>query len=295
MYNSQYLITLNQVLLKIADFLINIHSSTEMDIEPGYIPFISDSKNKLSDINIEGFAEFPNIDLNSEDPVFEAKTDYQKFYSIYSIDNNLVFLIYNQQNINEIQQYAILDKTFKNWKIYSEKGLNGKLNPLQYPMGPIIMQYLTVQSEAVMIHASCVSTGNEGRIFTGFSGAGKSTISQIWANEGNQVINDDRIIIRKIENEYFAYNTPMYYADSPKKTQLNKVFIISHSPHNELKKLNGALAITNVLAFCIQNNFNKTFISDNLNFIADMLAKVNVYKLGFVPDKNIINYILENE
>lgn len=266
-----------------------------MDIEPGYIPFISDSKNKLSDIDIEGFAEFPTINLSSEKPVFEAKTNYQKFYSIYSIDNNLVFLIYNQQNINEIQQYAILDKTFKSWKIYSKVDINGKLNPLQYPMGPIIMQYLTVQSEAVMIHASCISSGDEGRLFTGFSGAGKSTISQIWANEGYVVINDDRIIIRKIENKYIAYNTPMYYADSAKQVELKNIFIISHSPNNKLKKLNGALAITNVLAFCIQNNFNEKFISDNLNFIADMLSKVSVYKLGFVPDKNIINYILENE
>ncbi|NDP21250.1 MAG: hypothetical protein GZ091_09240 [Paludibacter sp.] len=286
---------MNQKSINIADFQINLLSETEMVFEIGYEPFFLTTKNYISDINIQCFSEIPTLPHHFQKPVFEAENDTQKFYSIYKMDNDLVFLIYNQQNINEIQQYAVLDESFKNWKIYSHSNPEGQINPLRYPMGPIVMQYLTVKSEAVMIHASCVFDGEKGRIFTGFSGAGKSTMSKIWAEAGNLIINDDRLIIRKTREGYFAYNTPMYYADEPKKAPLSSIFLIKHSPENKIIKLSGALAVSKVLAFCIQNNFDKYFIANNLNFIAELSTQVAVYELGVVPDMNIINYVLTNE
>ena len=283
-----------QTNLEIAGFTLTLLSSRLMELEDGYLPFIQQQNNPQKDIVIECFAGIPTNLFKAEDLVFEAKTSEQRFYSIYRLNNDLGFIIYNQQNRDEIQQIAILDENFKNWKVYLEES-DGKILPLKYPLGPIIMHYMTLKADAVMMHASCAFDGVKARIFSGFSGAGKSTMSKIWSEARNQIINDDRLIIRKQGDEYVVYNTPMYYQDIPKKAALSSVYLISHSPENNIKKLYGAMAVSRMMAFSIQNNFDKQYIQSRLNFFSELCSKIPVYDLGFVPDGNVVNFIKDNE
>lgn len=285
----------NSIHLKVADFSIKLYSETSIELEEGYLPFVSEDENVVDDVSIHCFLGIPSTNFHKEKLVFEARNAIQKFYSIFRSGTGLGFIIYNQQNRDEIQQVAYLDESFSNWKVYSEPSMEAGLWPLKYPLGPIVMHYLTVKSNSVMIHASCVFDGVKGRIFTGFSGNGKSTISKLWADAGNLIINDDRIIIRKIEEDYVAYNTPMYYKDIPKKTVLNAIYLISHSPENKIKKISGALAVSKVMAFCIQNNFDQKLIQNHLDFLSEMCNYIPVYELGFVPNESVVKFVLANE
>lgn len=283
----------NAICINIAEFSIKLFSDSVIELEEGYLPFVRNDEDQNLDIRIQCIAGLPAKYFESE-PVFEAENEVQKFYSIYKKDAGLAFVIYNQQTKNEIQQIAFLDKSFTCWKIYSVASEN-KLLPLKYPMGPIIMHYMTLKSDAVMMHASCAFDGEKARVFTGFSGAGKSTMSKIWSEAGNLIINDDRLIVRKQDDGFYVYNTPMYYRDIPKKAKLNSVFLISHSPENRIKKLDGALAISKVMAFSIQNNFDRQFIQDRLNLFTQLCSQIGVYELGFVPDESVVNFIIANE
>lgn len=281
--------------LVIADFRISLYSEWDIALEEGYLPFLVQENKPAADITIQCFSGLPATPFREDELVFEAKNDDQKFYDVFRIGENLGFIIYNQQTKNEIQQVAFLDETFLQWKIFSEASPDNGLFPLKYPMGPIIMHYMTLKSDAVMMHASCAFDSVKARIFTGFSGAGKSTISKLWADEGNLIINDDRIIIRKHENGFLVYNTPMYYKDIPKKAPLSSIYLISHSPQNKLKKLNGAMAVSKVMAFSIQNNFDRQLIQNRLALFSDLCSDVSVYELGFVPDKSVVNFVLTHE
>jgi hypothetical protein len=157
------------------------------------------------------------------------------------------------------------------------------------------MHYITLKTNAVMMHASCAYDGKKARLFTGFSGAGKSTMSMLWSKAGRQIINDDRLIVRKQDGVFFVYNTPMYYKDIPKKAPLSSIFLISHSPENRIKKLSGAMSITRVMAFSIQNNFDRRFIESRLDLFTELCSLVGVYELGFVPDESVVNFVLDNE
>jgi hypothetical protein len=280
--------------LSIADFTIRLVSEYNLELEDGYLPFSVENPTEEAEIELNCSKGLPIFNFENEQPAFEAKNETQKFYSIYKRDDKLIFLIYNQQFINEVQQIAILDSGFTHWEIYSNES-EGRLLPLKYPLGPIILHYLTIKTNAVMMHASCAFDGKKGRIFTGFSGAGKSTMSKIMADAGNQIINDDRVIIRKIKNQYWVYNTPMYYRDSPKKAPLDFIYLISHSPENRIKKLTGALAVSKVMAFCIQNNFDNLFIDSRLNFFTELCSTVGICELGFVPDSKVVPFIHVHE
>jgi len=278
--------------LSIADFAIQLHSESLIELEDGYLPFLKNTDNK-PDINIECIAGWPEFSFDETQKVFEAKNEVQKFYTIYSINSELGFVIYNQQT-NEIQQIALLNEHFTHWKVYSEP-LDNIIMPLKYPMGPIIMHYMTLTSDAVMMHASCAFDGEKGRMFSGFSGAGKSTMSMIWSEAGSQIINDDRLIIRKTETGFNVHNTPMYYKDMPKVAPLSAVYLISHSPENKIKKLVGAMAVTRVMAFCIQNNFDKQFIQKRLGIFTEISMQVPIYDLGFVPNQSVVHFIKAHE
>ena len=266
-----------------------------MSLEEGYLPFVISRDKADTDITIECFQGIPSNPFPLNDLVFEATDETRKFYSIFRTANGLGFVMFNQQTTDEIQQVAMLDNTFSHWKVYLNPETDGSLLPLKYPFGPIVMYYLTINAQAVLIHASCIFDGEKGRIFTGFSGNGKSTMSKLWADEGNLVINDDRLFIRKMDAGYFVYNTPMYYIDKPKKTTLDSIHLISHSKENKIKKLSGAIAVTKVMAFCIQNNYDKEYIHNHLDLLSDLCTHVPVYELGFVPDTSIVNFVKSNE
>lgn len=273
----------------IADVLLHVFSSHEMELEDGYVPFLGDATSN-DRIEVECIQGIPAIQLDAMELLFEARNEQQKFYSIYKHADGYCFAIYNQQTVDEIQQIAYLNPTFNYWKVYSETEMS-----LKYPMGPIIMHYLTLYVDAVLMHASCAFDGQKARMFSGFSGAGKSTISGIWARCGAQIINDDRLVIRQKEGRFFVYNTPMYYVDQSKKRELNAIYLIKHSPTNEITKLSGAGAVSRVMAFCIQNNFDRTFVERRLRFFSQMCEAIPVAELGFVPTEAVVDFIKQHE
>lgn len=284
----------NSIFIAIAEFNIQLFSERKIDLEEGYLPFIVENIAQDPDITIECIEGLPETTFKTSDLVFEAENELQKFYSIFKNGQGLGFVIYNQQTKNDIQQVAILDESFRHWKIYSNIE-NDIFLPLRYPMGPIMMHYMTMKTNAVLMHASSAFDGVKARLFSGFSGAGKSTISMLWAKAGHQIINDDRLVIRHMQDGFYVYNTPMYYQDMPKKAPLNSIFLISHSPENKIKQLTGVTAISKVMAFSIQNNFDRQFIQSRIDLFAQLCSKVSVYELGFVPDESVVKFVLSHE
>ena len=284
----------NSICLAIGGFSIRLSADRKIQLEDGYLPFVENQNVENPDFTIRCVEHLPSIGFDASDLLFQAENEFQKFYSIYRNGNQLAFVIYNQQTNNEVQQVAFLDENFKHWTIHCEV-INGLFLPLGYPMGPIVMHYITLKTNAVMMHASCAYDGTKARLFTGFSGAGKSTMSMLWSKAGRQIINDDRLIVRKQDGVFFVYNTPMYYKDIPKKAPLSSIFLISHSPENRIKKLSGAMSITRVMAFSIQNNFDRRFIEGRLDLFTELCSQVGVYELGFVPDESVVNFVLDNE
>ncbi len=167
-------------------------------------------------------------------------------------------------------------------------------DPLEYPLDGLILYYLTVINDDIMIHASGINHSGEGYLFSGVSGKGKSTMARLWENSGARVIHDDRLILRKTENGYRMYNTPIYNNDIPQDSPLNKLFIIDHGSSNKIVPVKGAAAISLFMANCIQHNWDSVIISRLLGSVSELCESVPVMKLSFRPDKNITDYILHN-
>ena len=282
-----------QVLISAGGFVIRLFSKHTIRLDAGYSHFVCD-EDRPADIEVECLAGTPEGILTGAERVFKAANSEKTFYTIYRTQTGLAFAVNDQDKMDEIQQFALLDNSLKTWKIWSGS-VGETLEPLLFPMGPILFHYATLQGDAVMMHSSCVFDGEKGRLFSGFSGAGKSTISGLWVKSGATMINDDRVIIRHEQDAYYVYNTPMYYADVPKRTRLDAVYLIRHAPENKMTQRTGALAVTGIMAFSIQNNYDARFVQHHLTFFSEMCQSVPVYDLGFVPDESVVRFVKEKE
>jgi len=165
-----------------------------------------------------------------------------------------------------------------------------------------MIYYLAFKKAGMLVHSTAIKDGanhGAGYLFSGVSGAGKSTSSRIWNEHGRDVVilNDDRIIVRKINGKFYLYSTPWhgdfsdYLKTSTERACLKKLFFIYH------RKTNNAETVSAVEFFNLfyQSLFTPFWDKDNLmfvtDFVMDLIKNVDCYKFGFKNDKRIISYV----
>lgn len=216
------------------------------------------------------------------------------FWSVY-MHNSDLFLVTNfPDSVSGKKAMLRFSLVFPEWDLWLENA-GTSTDPLDYPLDSLILYYLSAINADIMIHASGVFYNNQGYLFSGSSGRGKSTIAGIWDNVGAQVIHDDRLIIRNIDGRYWMFNTPVSRNDIPKAAPLNRIFIIDHGTENLIVPLKESSSITSVIANCIQHNYDPEMIARFLGSVSLLCSKIPVARLCFRPDRRVIEYILNNE
>ena len=283
------------VFLRIADFIIEVRQAGESPIklDEGYLPFVVESESTEPHMTVNSFGKLPNEPLSGGKLLYSARMPEGELWNVSLCGDTYVFNVFDSESPGTLQQTCTTDAQFRNWNVYmaSSAAPTDPIDPLKYPLGPLLMYYLTVNHDAIMIHASGISDNGIGRIFTGVSGKGKSTMARIWFDEGADVLNDDRLIIRKENGGYMVHNTPMFYADRPRTSEFNAAYIIHHAKENGMERLHGATAVSALAANCIQHGYDRRMVEHHLHFITEMVSAIPVYALGFVPDRNVVSKV----
>ncbi len=82
--------------------------------------------------------------------------------------------------------------------------------PLRYPLDQILSWGLLAQIGGTLLHAAVAVKDGVGRVFTGRSGAGKSTISGLLHAAGWRILNDDRVVVFRRGGEWRVAGTPWH-------------------------------------------------------------------------------------
>ena len=140
------------------------------------------------------------------------------------------------------------------------------------------------------------STQQIGFIFSGNSGVGKSTISNLFRENGAFLqLSDDRVIITKNGTNYCAHGNPFDFkiarltnAYSPVKY----IFFLHHSATNHISKVPESEKIKRLLTICLLPYWNSSYLIQSAPMINNFSQKVKMYDLYFKPDLDITNYII---
>jgi hypothetical protein len=289
--------------LKIADYRIRFESSSDgPELIPSnrFLKYIcSDSDYDLL-INVHsGSAEIKEeAERVFHAPLVEEVNGFMihhkpNFWSIWKSENNLYIKTSFQLITPETEAILKFSLSSKEWELTINSQGN-PVDPFEYPLDGLTLYYLTVIYGDIMIHASGVNFGGIGYLFSGISGRGKSTLAILWDKFGAKVVHDDRLIVRKKGDGYVMYNTPVYNNEDPQSSPLNKIYLIDHSPENNIVSVNGATAVTLVMANCIQHNWGHETIDNLLGSITQLCEKIPVARFHFLPDNSAIKYILED-
>ena len=195
-------------------------------------------------------------------------------------------------------ELAIVSPDFRSGNIYVKEWESVKSylpHPIGFPLDELLMIILLVQNKGLLVHSCCIDDHGRGLLFAGFSGAGKSTIAEIWHGmAGVQLLTDDRTIIRKMGNQFWAYGTPWHgsaIAYSAKGVPLDRIFFLKHAPENSCIALGKMEATTAIITRSFITLWDEAGMKSSLELIDEISGTIPCYELGFVPDKNIIDFV----
>jgi len=278
--------------LGIADIVISVIFEDKIqssEVDGSYKYFLTNSKPDIAFYTHYGYISKSKLG----EKVFDTGTTWS-FYQ-----NNEKYILKTSSKA------IILESDFKSGDIYIRaQGRKRKVEyPLNYPLGEVLMINLLAQKRGVMIHSCGVSNKGQGLLFAGTSQMGKSTMANLWKsqiandksqNEGVSILSDDRIIVRKRNEQFWIYGTP-WHGDAkvclPEKAPLEKIFFLKHARKNMLKKLSPLEAAFRLIVCSFPTFWDKKGMEFTLEFCAELVKRIPCYQLGFVPDESILDFV----
>ena len=121
---------------------------------------------------------------------------------------------------------------------------------------------LLLKKDSFVLHASACLVGEEALLFIGGSGDGKSTVIRLLRKK-YKALGDDSVIIRKLDRNYFMYQTPFterqsWVQKNKGKYLIGKIFILKKAINNKIVRCNNRSEILKkfIEEFLVYNDKN---------------------------------------
>lgn len=164
----------------------------------------------------------------------------------------------------------------------------------------LLINYFAQRNIGIFTHSIGVKDINgEGLLFTGKSGSGKTTMAKIWHkhSKGTMVLNDDRIIVRKVKDKFFIYGSPWHgefsdYLESRiESAPLKNLFFIHHASRNTLRRISEKKAFNLLYPALFPTFWDRGGLENIVSFCQDLIKSVPCFNFGFVNNTRVIKFM----
>lgn len=185
---------------------------------------------------------------------------------------------------SEKPQIIILDALYRHglWPnlgqddaVYMESGIQFYEQILQY--------------NGIMLHASAIEWNDRAYLFSGPSGMGKSTHTRLWKQlygESVRIFNDDKPVLRCIDNEWYAYGTPWCGKDhinQNRKVKVAGICFLKQDKMNEIRVLSHQEAVQKVISQTQWKFWKPEQLEKYWSCVESLITSVPVFELKNQP------------
>lgn len=134
------------------------------------------------------------------------------------------------------------------------------------------------------LHCSCLEYNGEAYVFTAKSGTGKSTHSRLWRKvfgEKVTMINDDKPIVRLIDDTFYIYGTPWngkHNISNNIKVPIKSIFYLHQSKENKAVQCDPISAISKLLSQTVLPD-NKASMNNLLTMLEKLISTTPMFDL----------------
>lgn len=165
---------------------------------------------------------------------------------------------------------------------YDEDGV--KFSKEQYEVTAVLRKLMNIitKDNYILYHGSCISIDNEGVLFSGRSGAGKSTHARLYKEYFKDrmiYINDDKPILKVEDDKITAFGTPWNGKErlsNNTSIKLKAICFINQAKENRIEELDSSSAFSLVYK---QSYLPPKLIPLCMNMLSKILKNVKVYNL----------------
>ncbi len=153
----------------------------------------------------------------------------------------------------------------------------------------LMFTFRTSRHDTLMTHSSVIRYNDEGYMFLGRSGTGKSTHSSLWLKniDGTSLLNDDNPVIRLIDGKAYIFGTPWSGKTPCYKNEvvpLKAVVRLSQAPHNRITRLSKLQSYASLLPSCSCMRWDRQATDSLHRSVEKVISRVACWHLECLPD-----------
>lgn len=166
---------------------------------------------------------------------------------------------------------------------------------IRYLFSMLGMELILLRYNRICMHGALVRYQGEGLIFTGPSGMGKSTQSNLWEKyENAEILNGDRVILQEAE-QMIGHGSP--YAGSSgiyqrEQAPIKAIIMLKQAKENHIEPLTGMEAFKTLLPRFLVFSVNE-YTETLYDMIQKIIKEVPIYLLSCRPDQEAVELVKE--
>lgn len=195
---------------------------------------------------------------------------------------------------------AVLSEDFSRGTVYTTAvAVDGAWEPsrVMNPLMEVCLLSRVARQGGLMMHAAGVDWKGGGYVFSGPSGAGKTTLSDFFIAKGARILNDERIIVRDVARQPVVHGTPWSGANpvmNHASAALNGLYFIRHGKEtNQLSKLSPALAVSLCVKQAFHPYWDRAAMEQTMASAEALIRRVGGIEYSFLNEPSAVDFLLD--
>ena len=205
-------------------------------------------------------------------------------YDVIQKENgNIIRIFKDAKKDGLVYAYSRMLPFEENVKIFYLKGNEEYFDDMNNSFFHSGWEQILLWKNRMILHASLIETAYGGILFSGVSGAGKTTQAELWMKwEQARQINGDRPILYKSDKGWLGCGSP--YAGSSECyinecIPIKTIILLEQGTQTSLQRVSITEAVKRIYANSTVYTWNKEYVEKLLNLIMILVQEIPVYRL----------------